>query len=49
MRHHREGETAQAERRPDRTIEGLLAIAILLLAAIAKANEFEESKEDPDA
>jgi hypothetical protein len=48
MRHHRDCETPQAERRPDRTIEGLLTIAILLLAAIAKANEFEEAW-DPDA
>ena len=41
-------ETPEVECRPDRTIEGLLTIAILLLAAIAKADEFEESK-DPDA
>ena len=41
-------ETPQVECRPDRTIEGLLTIAILLLAAIAKANEFEEAR-DPDA
>ena len=46
MRHRRHCETPQ--RRPDRTIEGLLAMAILLLAAIAKANEFAESR-DPDA
>ena len=48
MRHHRHCETPEVERRPDRTIEGLLAMAILLLAAIAKANEFAESR-DPDA
>jgi hypothetical protein len=45
MRRHRDCETPQAERRPDRPIEGLLTIAILLLAAIAKANEFEETRE----
>ena len=48
MRDHREGETPEAERRPDRTMEELLTIAILLLAAIARANEFEESR-NPDA
>ena len=45
MRDHRDFETQEAEHRPDRTIEELLTIAILLLAAIAKANEFEETRE----
>jgi hypothetical protein len=48
MRDRRDCETPQVECRPDRTIEGLPTIAILLLAALAKANEFEEAK-DPDA
>ena len=45
MRHRRDCKTPQAERRPDREIKGLLTMAILLLAAIAKANEFEETRE----
>ena len=49
MNDRREDETPEVECRPDRTIGGLLTIAILLLAAIAKVNEFEESKKDPDA
>jgi hypothetical protein len=48
MRHRRDCERLEVERRPDRTIEGLLTMAILLLAAITRPNEFEETK-DPDA